>query len=72
MEGLYSLLFYSTETAGEDVSLFRTGRGEGQRIAIREKETIDDLESWIDLARKWPKTSKFVKSVRLLWELSVL
>jgi hypothetical protein len=52
MQGLFSQLCYSSGSGGGDVEVFMTGRWAGQRIAIREKEKIEDLDSWRDISER--------------------
>ncbi|KAF9925502.1 hypothetical protein BGZ65_007705 [Modicella reniformis] len=52
MQGLHSLVFYSTEVAEGDVEAFIMGRWAGQHITIREKDKFKDLDSWVDISEK--------------------
>ncbi|KAG0221653.1 hypothetical protein B0O80DRAFT_429130 [Mortierella sp. GBAus27b] len=52
MLGLYSQIFYSTGSGGGDVEPFMQGPWAGQRIGIREKEMVKDLDSWKDISEQ--------------------
>ncbi|KAF9432442.1 hypothetical protein BGZ76_010817 [Entomortierella beljakovae] len=52
MQGLFSLLFYSTGSSGGDVAYFREGKWAGDHIAIREKSEVTDLDSWEDISKR--------------------
>ncbi|KAF9347011.1 hypothetical protein BGX26_001467 [Mortierella sp. AD094] len=50
MQGLFSLILYSTGSGGGDVGELRAGRWAGDHLTIREKEKVDDLDSWTDIS----------------------
>ncbi|KAF8939447.1 hypothetical protein EDD21DRAFT_404631 [Dissophora ornata] len=52
MQGLFSLIFFTTGGGEGDVDEFKQGRWAGDRITIREKEKVVDLESWSDISEK--------------------
>lgn len=52
MQGLFSQLCYSSGSGGGDVEVFMTGRWAGQRITIREKDKIEDFDSWRDISQR--------------------
>ncbi|KAG0223042.1 hypothetical protein BGX31_008738, partial [Mortierella sp. GBA43] len=52
MQGLCSQICYSTGSGGGDVGAFMEGRWAGQRFTIREKDMVEDLESWTDISER--------------------
>ncbi|KAF9170862.1 hypothetical protein BGX21_008322 [Mortierella sp. AD011] len=50
MQGLYSLIFYSDGCGGGDLKQFRSGRWAGDHLTIREKDKVEDLDSWTDIS----------------------
>ncbi|KAI8349343.1 hypothetical protein B0O80DRAFT_168093 [Mortierella sp. GBAus27b] len=52
MQGLCSQICYSTGSGGGDVEAFLQGRWAGQRLAIREKDMVEDLDSWRDISMR--------------------
>ncbi|KAG0279408.1 hypothetical protein BGZ96_001977 [Linnemannia gamsii] len=50
MQGLFSLLFYSNGSGGGDVDEFMKGRWAGNRISIQVKESVADLEKWMNIS----------------------
>ncbi|KAI8349344.1 hypothetical protein B0O80DRAFT_429121 [Mortierella sp. GBAus27b] len=52
MQGLCSQICYSTGSGGGDVEAFMEGRWAGQRFTIREKDMVEDLESWTDISER--------------------
>ncbi|KAF9358725.1 hypothetical protein BGX26_001064 [Mortierella sp. AD094] len=52
MQGLLSLIFYSNGSGGGDVYDLKEGRWAGQHITIRDKDKVQDLESWRDISEE--------------------